>query len=120
LSTTGQALYGMKTFGFPKLSALLAIKLPAFAKVTMIGVAMFSFASLAGLPVHDFWFDFFLLTALGSVVGGEPPPDHGLPFRKFLYLWFYRSTHLFVSALPQPNSLHKKWDQTKPDREDER
>ena len=104
MSTTGQAVFGMKTFTLPKLSGLLTFKLPAIAKFSMMGFALFSIADLGGLPIHDFWFDFFLLNVLRSLVGGEPPPNHNLPFWKFLYLWFYRSTHLFVSAWPKPNA----------------
>lgn len=104
--------------GVAKVGALTAAKLAPLLKGGAIAAAFFGLAVATGLPIHDPWFDLVCIMAIGAFVGGEPEPDLWAQVKRgemtvaeFLYLWFYRSTHLFISAATA-YLLHKnKWSQ---------
>lgn len=94
-----------------KLSALLAAKFMPMIKVGVGVAAIMIAATEIGVPVptHDPFFYMVAFMLVGSVVGGEPEPDSKLTGPQFWYLWFYRSSHLFISAATA-YMLHKnKW-----------
>lgn len=92
-----------------KTIAVLAKLTPLAKGFTVFGVLLFT-AVETGFPIRDPWFDLVCLMALASIVGGEPEPDLKLNFREFIYLWFYRSSHLMLSVATA-YFLHKnKWE----------
>lgn len=92
-----------------KLTFTFAKALPVIKGVALLA-AFFTTAIVTGFPFNDPWFDIVILMGIGSIVGGEPEPDLQLTTRQFLYLWFYRSSHLFISSATA-YFLHKnKWD----------
>lgn len=92
-----------------KTTVLVAAKLSPFLKLGVGSLAIFSTAAVAGLPIHDPFFDIVCFIFIGSIVGGEPEPDLKLPAREFFYLWFYRSSHLFISAATAYMIHKNKW-----------
>jgi hypothetical protein len=88
---------------------LFIAKLPIAVKLLTVAAVAYTAAFASGLPVNDIWFDAVLFMVVSSIVGGEPEPDLDLPLRKFLYLWFYRSTHLFVSTATAYFIHKNKW-----------
>lgn len=89
--------------------ALLAAKLPALIKLSMVGFALFTFASFAELPVHDIWFDYVLFMIASSLVTGMPEPNVDLPLGRFLYTWFYQSGHLLVASATAYFAHQQRW-----------
>ena len=92
-----------------KMTSILSFKILYLAKLTLLGFAMFTLATVAGLPVHDIWFDYVLFIVISAIVAGEPEPDSELTGRKFVYTWFYRSTHLLVGSATAYFLHHKSW-----------
>jgi hypothetical protein len=88
----------MYSTGFFKSTAVLIAKIPAIAKGLTVGAAVFIGAAVAGLPVHDIWFDYVLFIIASGIVGGMPEPDTSLSGWRFLYTWAYRSGHLLVAS----------------------
>ena len=84
-------------------------KIPAIASGLLTGAAIFFGAAVAGLPVHDVWFDWVLFFIISAIVGGMPEPDTTLPFWKFMYLWTYRSGHLLVASATAYFLHQNKW-----------
>jgi len=76
----------------------------------LLGIGMvFIAAAVGGLPIHDFWFDVVLFQFASGIVGGAPEPDTQLSFPRFLYTWFYRTAHLWVSAATAYFLHQTKW-----------
>lgn len=110
--------------GAPVIAMLAAVaKMPALAKVLMacaVIVSGIAAVGLAGAPVANPWFDmfagYFLLQALNAFVGGAPEPDvfqkikrNEMGWGEFWYLWFYRSSHLFLSQATAFFLHPEKW-----------
>lgn len=85
----------------------------------LVGVVAFIEAA-PSLPTSNGWFDAFCagvgLTAVGAVVNGEPEPDvlqrvmrGEMKWAEFYYMWFFRSTHLFISAATAYSIHPNKW-----------
>lgn len=91
------------------MTSLLSLKVLYFTKLTLLGFLVFTLADIAGAPVHDIWFDYILFIFLSSIVAGEPEPDANLRGLKFVYTWFYRSTHLMVGSATAYFIHHKSW-----------
>jgi len=94
-----------------KLPFITLIKIPTFLKMVVYSSMVISAAVATGLPVHDPWFDLVLIMWVGSVVNGQPEPDlwGKITVSEFMYLWFYRSSHLFISAATAYLIHKNKW-----------
>lgn len=100
------------------LGLLLSVtKLPVFTKLgVLIGVLLAASPVIGDLPVQNGWFDAFSLVTFAAmaraIVGGEPEPDvirkvtaKEMSWHEFYYLWFYRSSHLFLIS-PTAYNMH--------------
>lgn len=94
-----------------KLPFITLIKIPTILKLVVYSSIIFSAAAVGDLPVHDPWFDVVLIMWIGSIVNGQPEPDlwGKISVSEFLYLWFYRSSHLFISAATAYLIHKNKW-----------
>lgn len=95
--------------GVGKMVALFGAKFLYLTKLGLALVLVFSTASFLGFPVHDIWFDYVLFIAISAFVAGEPEPDSQLAGLKFVYTWFYRSSHLLVGSATAYFLHHKSW-----------
>lgn len=81
-------------------------------KLAFIGAALFLVSSaVPGIDIHNIFFDYAVFILISSIVAGAPEPDmlKQLTFKEFLYLWYYRSSHLLVASATA-YFIHKdKW-----------
>lgn len=108
-------MIGLAKLGTLKLSGPLLIKLG----VPTLGILAVIEAAPA-LPLSNGWFDAFWayqgISLLGAFVSGEPEPDvlhkvkHGeMTWAEFYYTWFFRSSHLYISAATAYSIHPNKW-----------
>jgi hypothetical protein len=91
--------------------ALLSIaKLPMLTKIATIAAVAVTTAAIAGLPIHDVWFDYALFIVFSSIVSGMPEPDTQLSLPRFIYTWAFRSAHLLVASATAYFIHQKKWE----------
>lgn len=108
-------MIGLAKLGTLKLSGPLLIKLgvPTLGILTVLEAA-------PALPLSNGWFDAFWayqgISLIGAIVSGEPEPDvlekvmrGEMTWTAFYYLWFYRSSHLYISAATAYMIHPNKW-----------
>jgi hypothetical protein len=84
-------------------------KLPVLTKAALLGAVLISTVAVAGLPVHDIWFDYVLFIVFSALIGGMPEPDTDLQGWRFFYTWIYRSGHLLVASATAYFMHKNKW-----------
>src|SRR5579859_6172602 len=84
-------------------------KLPVLSKAALVGAVLISTVAVAGLPIHDIWFDYVLFIVFSALIGGMPEPDTDLHGKRFFYTWIYRSGHLLVASATAYFMHQKKW-----------
>ena len=94
----------------PLIPVSVLAKLAPLAKLTAGALAIFVVAGVAGLPIHDIWFDYVLFMVASALVGGAPEPDTDLSIPRFCYTWFYRSGHLLVASATAYFLHQRKWE----------
>lgn len=81
-------------------------------KLAFVGAALlFISSTVPGIDIHNIFFDYAVFILISSIVAGAPEPDmmNQLSFREFMYLWYYRSSHLLVASATA-YFIHKdKW-----------
>ena len=88
--------------------AMVKLVLLSTAKTSALGAAVFSVATLMGLPVNDPWFDVFVAYVLArwtfiSIVNGMPEPTS---ISSDWYIWAFRSFHS-MAHIGTPYFSHK-------------
>lgn len=80
-------------------------------KLAFVGAALLLVSSVPGIDIHNIFFDYAIFILISSIVAGAPEPDMAtqLSLKEFVYLWFYRSSHLLVASATA-YFIHKdKW-----------